>query len=79
MVRSKFSNIPVPGTDLTLNGDALITQAREDQKDLKTQLKEMLETMTYDKIMEAAATRAEFINKQLSYVPMPNGLAIFMG
>ncbi len=79
LVRSKFTNIPVPGTDLTLNGGDLVTQGREDIKELKVQLKEMLETMTYDKIMELAATRAEFVNKQLKYVPMPNGLAIFMG
>ncbi len=78
-VRSKFTNVPVPGSELQLNGKDLITQGREDQKDLKTQLKEMLETMTYDKLMELAATRAEFINKQLKFIPMPNGLAILMG
>ena len=78
-VRSKFTNVPVPGSELQLNGKDLITQGREDQKDLKTQLKEMLETMTYDKLMEVAASRAESINKQLKFVPMPNGKAIFMG
>jgi hypothetical protein len=78
-IRSKFGNIPIPGSDLTLNGGDLVTQGREDQTNLKTQLKEMLDTMTYDKLMETAAARAEFINKQLKYVPMPNGLAIFMG
>lgn len=39
----------------------------------------MLDTMTYDKLMEVQAARAESVNKQLKYVPMPNGLAIFMG
>ena len=79
LVRSKFGNIPVPGSDLTLNGSDLVTQGREDRSNLITQLKEMLETMTYDKLMETAAARAESINKQLKYVAMPNGLAIFMG
>jgi len=78
-VRSKFTNVPVPGADLQLNGKELVTQGREDQKDLKTQIKEMLETMTYDKLMELAATRADFINKQLRFIPMPNGMAILMG
>ena len=78
-VRSKFSNIPIPGAELTLDGKDLISQGREDQIALKTSLKEMLETMTYDKLMELAATRAEFINKQLRFIPMPNGLAILMG
>tara|TARA_R110001583_G_scaffold16272_7_gene66659 strand:- start:3345 stop:4541 length:1197 start_codon:yes stop_codon:yes gene_type:complete len=79
LIRSKFSNIPVPGSDLTLNGGELVSQGREDKSGLITQLKEMLETMTYDKLMETAATRAEFVNKQLRYVPMPNGWAIFTG
>ena len=42
-------------------------------------LKEMLETMTYDKLIEMQATRAENMNKQLKYVPIPNGMSIFMG
>ena len=79
LIRSKFGSIPIPGADLTLNGVALVTQGREDKDKLITQLKEMLETMTYDKLMETAAARAESIQKQLKYVPMPNGLAIFMG
>jgi len=44
-----------------------------------TSLKEMLETMTYDKLIELQATRAENMNKQLKFVPIPNGKAIFMG
>jgi hypothetical protein len=51
MVRSKFGNIPIPGGDVSLNGTDLIAQGREDQTNLKTQLKEMLETMTYDKLI----------------------------
>ena len=79
LVRSKFSTVPIPGADLTLNGTDLVTQGREDKTNLTTQLKEMLETMTYDKLMETAALRAESVNKQLRFVPMPNGMAIFMG
>ncbi|MAG25291.1 hypothetical protein CMI47_06895 [Candidatus Pacearchaeota archaeon] len=79
LIRSKFGSIPIPGSDLKLNGEGLVTQGREDKEKLKTQLREMLDTMTYDKLMEVAAARAEAIQKQLKYVPMPNGLAIFMG
>ena len=79
LVRSKFGTIPVPGSDITLNGSDLITQGREDKTTLVTSLKEMLETMTYDKLIELQATRAENMNKQLKFVPIPNGKAIFMG
>ena len=79
LVRSKFGSIPVPGSEVSLNGGDLITQGREDQTNLKTQLKEMLDTMTYDKLMEIQSTRAEQMQKQLRYVPVPNGKAIFVG
>lgn len=79
LIRSKFQNIPVPGESLQLNGTDLVTQGREDKEKLITGLKEMLDTMTYDKLMETQAARAEAVNKQLKYVPMPNGLAILMG
>ena len=79
LVRSKFGSIPVPGAEVSLNGTDLISQGREDQTALKDKLKEMLETMTYDKLIEMQALRAENMNKQLRYVPVPNGKAIFMG
>ena len=78
-IRSKFGNIPVPGAEVTLNGSDLITNGRADRDALKEKLKEMLETMTYDKLIEMQSTRAENMNKQLRYVPVPNGKAIFMG
>ena len=79
LIRSKFGNIPVPGAEVTLNGTDLISQGREDKDKLITTLKEMLETMTYDKLIEMQSTRAENMNKQLKYVPVPNGKAIFLG
>ena len=79
LIRSKFSNVPIPNAQLQLNGGELVTQGREDKGNLITQLKEMLDTLTYDKLIETSAARAEAINKQLKFVPMPNGLAIFMG
>ena len=78
-VRSKFGSIPVPGSDVSLDGGDLISQGREIQKDLKTSLNEMLDTLTYDKLIEASATRAENLQKQLKFVPIPNGKAIYFG
>jgi len=78
-IRSKFSTVPIPGNDLTLNGSDLVSRGREDQTKLNTELREMLESMTYDKIVETEATRAENIMKQLRMIPVPNGKAIFTG
>ena len=79
LIRNKFGNIPIPGGAVTLNGSDLISKGREDKSNLTTKLREMLDTLTYDKLIEVAATRAENITKQLSKIPVPNGRAIFMG
>ena len=78
-IRGKFGNIPIPGGEVSLNSSDMISNGRTDKEALKDKLKEMLETMTYDKLVELQASRAEQINKQLKYVPVPNGKCIFMG
>ncbi len=79
MIRNKFTTVPIPGGTVTLNGGDLVTRGREDKTNLLTKLREMLETLTYDKLIENAATRSENLMKQLNKIPIPNGKAIFMG
>ena len=78
-IRGKFGSIPVPNSEITLNSSDLITNGRTDRDALKEKLRELLDSMTYDKLMEIQSNRAEFIQKQLKYVPIPNGKAIFYG
>lgn len=79
LVRSKFQTIPIPNADLQLNGENLITQGRDDKEKLITQLKEFLEQLTSQKMMETQASIAESMQKQLKYMPMPLGKAIVIG
>ena len=79
LIRSKFSSVPIPGAELQMNGSDLVTSGKADKDMLVTQLKEMLDSMTYDKIVETDTARAENIRKQLRMIPMPNGKAIIMG
>jgi len=79
LVRSKFKSLPIPSGDIQLDGDGLISQGREDKKELIAKLREMLDSLTYDKIIEMNATKAENIQKQLRTIPVPNGAAITMG
>ena len=51
-IRSKFGTIPIPGQTVTLNGPALMTQAREEQKNLREELTKVLDELTYQKITE---------------------------
>lgn len=78
-IRGKLKSIPIPGGDVTLNGDDLSSQGREDKEKLITQLREMLETMTYNKLLEKEVESSENLMKLLSKIPIPNGRAISIG
>lgn len=75
-VRSKFASVPIPSGDLSLNGGDLISQGREDQTRLRDQLVELLDSLTYGKLIESQATDAENIMRTLKAMPMPLGKCI---
>jgi hypothetical protein len=79
LVRSKFKTIPIPSADLVLNGEELIAQGREDKEKLKSDLKDLIDSLTYDKLLEIEAGKAENMNKMLKYIPMPIGKSIVIG
>lgn len=79
LVRSKFGSVPIPGGELQLNGSDLVTAGRDEKDKLVTQLKEMLDSLTYDKLIEAQAAEVENIRKTLLAVPIPMGRAIRIG
>ena len=79
LIRSKFSTVPIPGADLTLNGGDLVSQGRDDQENLRTKLAEMLEELTYSKMLEDEAAASENLTRILKGIPIPNGKAIVMG
>ena len=68
-IRSKFATIPIPGESVTLNGAALISEGKEQQKELREELKTMLDKVTYSKILEQTATDSENSQKVDSKVP----------
>ena len=78
-IRSKFGSIPIPGGDLQLNGSDLLGQGKEEQDALKTELKEMLETLTYSAMLEDEANASDNLMRILKNIPVPNGKAIVMG
>ena len=74
-VRSKFGTIPIPNDSVTLNGSDLISQSREEQQNLKTELKELLDQLTYGALAESDTAIVE--NSQKLFQNVPN--AIFVG
>ena len=78
-VRSKFGGIPIPNADLSLNGSDLLSQGQSEKEKLITDLKEMLDSLTYDKLIETQATEAENLTRILKLVPIPLGKSIMIG
>ena len=70
-IRSKFGAIPIPGESVTLNGEALLGQAKEEQDKLREELKTVLDELTYSKMAENDASLMDSTNKILSKIPSP--------
>ena len=74
-VRAKFSAIPIPGADVTLDGADLRGEASTEKENLLTELKETLEATSRRAMMEAKANEAEFLESTLNRIPR----AIYIG
>ena len=79
LTRSKFSSVPIPGSDLQMNGSELISQGREDRQRLAESLSETLDKLTYQKLLESDAAQSESMSQILKRIPVPNGRAIIIG
>ena len=79
LIRSKFSSVPIPGSDVQLNGSDLLSQGREDRQRLSESLSDTLDKLTYQKLLETDAAQSESMMNILKRVPVPNGRAIIIG
>lgn len=77
-IRRKVKRIPVIGQEVELDGVELVQEARESQTILLDSLKEKLESLSYSKLQEMEATKAENMMKQLQYLPIPPSSIIKM-
>tara|TARA_Y100000114_G_scaffold133276_2_gene132595 strand:+ start:3295 stop:4554 length:1260 start_codon:yes stop_codon:yes gene_type:complete len=68
-VRSKFNSVPIPGEAVTLNGTALLSEAKTEQNALRDELKATLTELTYMKMSEQDANLLESTEKILQKVP----------
>jgi len=78
-VRGKFGSIPIPGGDLSLNASDLTSQGQSEKEKLRSDLKEMLDSLTYDKLLETQASEAENMTRLLKLVPIPFGKVSLRG
>jgi len=74
-VREKYSQIPIPGSEISLDGAALRAEATTEKESLMTQLRETLEELGRTKQFENRNTEATAHQEMLRKVP----LAIYIG
>jgi hypothetical protein len=71
-VRGKFSgNLKTPDSELQLEYDSLLTEAKDERTKLLEELQQRLERLRPDKMMEVKANQAEQLNKSLQYRALP--------
>jgi aspartate/tyrosine/aromatic aminotransferase len=74
-IREKYSNIPIPGSEVSLDGAALRSEAQTEKEALMTQLRETLEELSRKIQFENRNNEANQHQEMLRKVP----LAIYIG
>lgn len=69
LVRGKYSNIPIPNSEVTLNQQDLLSQAANDKARLIEKLRQYLDETSRQASMERKAAEADFALNELSKVP----------
>ena len=68
-IRRKFSSVPIPNNEITLDGDALVQEGLEKQQELKDELKETLEAANNVELMKGDAEIAQAVADQYANIP----------
>ena len=68
-IRGKYTTIPIPGAETTLNHGDLITAATAEKIALLERLRGYLDETSRAKLLEKKANEAEFLQKDLNKVP----------
>lgn len=71
MVRSKYGTIPIPNSDVSLDGDTLRAEASAEKEQLIEQLREMLDQTSQKALLEADRDSSEHLQEKLKKIPYP--------
>tara|TARA_R100000234_G_scaffold23310_1_gene13274 strand:+ start:53 stop:1339 length:1287 start_codon:yes stop_codon:yes gene_type:complete len=71
-IRGKLGNVvPLPGGNVSLNATALLGEASKEMGELRTELKTVLDELTYEKLLTKDANMTKTTADTLSKVPVP--------
>ena len=69
-VRNKYSSVPIPNSEVTLNGSELVSSAQAEKEALITQLREFLDKLTKEQMLTRQNVEATQMNEILGKVPL---------
>lgn len=70
-IRGKYSTIPIPGSEVTLNADALRNEAANEKQALIEELKLNLDESSRAKYLERRSQEAQYTQDTLGKIPYP--------
>jgi hypothetical protein len=69
-VRGKYSSIPIPNADITLNASDLLSQGQSEKESLITELAQMLDSLSRQAQLERKAAEATALSSQFNAIPL---------
>ena len=69
-VRGKYSNVPIPGAEVTLNQSDLLSQASSEKETLLTKLRDYFDTTSRQSLLERRAAETTARQTEINQVPM---------
>jgi len=68
--RRKFSSFQYPNGEISLNGDALVSDGKEEIRELKEEMKEYLEKLSKERSLDIQQQTDEALNNKLRRIPL---------
>tara|TARA_R110000822_G_C15309413_1_gene492697 strand:- start:368 stop:1516 length:1149 start_codon:yes stop_codon:yes gene_type:complete len=69
-IREKYSTVPIPGSEISLDGGALRAEAQTEKDNLTEQLRDNLEELSRKNQFEVKASESDHQQKMLSKIPL---------
>ena len=69
-VRGKYSAIPIPNAEITLNGADLVSAGQTEKEGLITELKEILDSMSRQAQLERKMAESDALQNQMNKIPL---------
>ncbi len=69
-IRGKYSAIPIPNAEVTLNGSDLLSAGQTEKEALITELKDTLDTMSRQSQLERKQAESDALQQQMNKIPL---------